>query len=135
MEEAIAEEEVFEHCLRNFLQWLQVLTLSSVEACDAWGNYNVAWELVSDLKKDGNCVISMPCSYLAEQQKQSVAQFLESLSHIPETVFVFATTVVANQEAMNDPCWVKYRQSASALSSLLDSAATRNRAYFHENEP
>ena len=53
MADAISDEELFELYLSNFLKWLDVLTMEPVELCDTWGNYNVAWELVSDLNADG----------------------------------------------------------------------------------
>lgn len=130
MADEITLEESFEYSLHNFLQWLEVMTLEPIELCNAWGNYNVAWELVSDLNTDGGASISSPCSYLNVQQKQAIQSFLASLGNIPKSVLVGATSVSANQEAMSHPCWLPFKASASALLKTLQSAATRNKAYF-----
>ena len=126
----ITDEEAFEYCLKNFLEWLHVLTLEPIDLCNSWGNYNVAWELTHDLKSDGDAVIALSCSYLSDAQKQEVRNFLSSLSSIPESLLVSATTVEANQEAMKHPCWVPFRKSALSLSQILESAAVKNRHYF-----
>lgn len=126
----ISDEEGFESSLRNFLQWLDVLTMEPVELCNAWGNYNVAWELISDLNADGNAVLKAACSYLRDEQKHDVSKFLDSLNNIPKSLLVSATTTSANQDAMSDPCWMPYRQAARGLLQALASAAARNRAYF-----
>jgi hypothetical protein len=68
---SISDEEVFEISLSNFLQWLEVLTMRPVELCDTWGNYNVAWELVSDLNADGSFIVAAHCGYLDERQRDS----------------------------------------------------------------
>lgn len=126
----ISDEEGFEYSLHNFLQWLDVLTMEPVELCNAWGNYNVAWELISDLNADGNSVLKAAASYLSEEQKQEVSDFLDSLDNVPKSLLVSATTILANQEAMSDPCWLPYRKTARALLQALESAAARNRTYF-----
>lgn len=130
MADEITLEESFEYSLHNFLQWLDVMTLEPVELCNAWGNYNVAWELVSDLNSDGNAAISNPYSYLNAYQKEEIQRFLASLENIPQSVLVGATSVSANQEAMSHPCWLPFKASASALLKTLEPAATTNRAYF-----
>lgn len=126
----ITLEESFEYSLHNFLQWLEVMTLEPIELCKAWGNYNVAWEIVSDLNTDGTAAISSPCSYLNAQQKQAIQSFLASLGSIPKSVLVAATSIVANQEAMSHPCWLPFKASASALLKTLEPAANRNKEYF-----
>lgn len=130
MVDEITLEESFEYSLHNFLQWLEVMTLEPIELCNAWGNYNVAWELVSDLNTDGNAAISSPCSYLSESQKQAIRSFLASLGNIPESVLCGAASVSANQEAMSHPCWLPFKASASNLLKTLETAATRSKAYF-----
>lgn len=135
MIDAVTDKEAFEYSLRNLLEWLRILTLPPGELCDAWGNYNVAWELVSDLKADGNSTISLSSSYLTEEQKKKVADFLDSLSKIPEAVLVSATSIEANQEAMSHPCWTTYRASAAELIQELSSAAERNRKFFSADKP
>lgn len=132
MEDTITDEEAFEYSFHNFLQWLHVMTLQPVEQCDAWDNYNVAWELVNDLKSDGNFAITSPASYLTEQQKQKVRAFLESLSTVPQSLLVSATSIDANQKAMSHPCWVPLRESAGALLNQLEPAAKRNRIFFEK---
>lgn len=130
MLEEISLEESFEYSLHNFLQWLEVLTLEPIELCNAWGNYNVAWELVSDLNADGTAAISSPCGYLNEQQKKAIQSFIVSLGDIPKSVLVAATSISANQEAMSHPCWLPFKVSASALITTLEPVAIRNKAYF-----
>lgn len=130
MSDAITFEESFEYSLHNFLQWLEIMTLQPAEACEKWGNYNVAWELVTDLKIDGGHILDMACSYLSEDQKLKVAGFLEELASIPQQVLVGATSVAANQEAMAHSCWVPFRVSAQELLQVLEPAALKNREYF-----
>lgn len=130
MSDAISLEESFEYSLHNFLEWLQVMTLEPIDLCNAWGNYNVAWELVADLKNDGGSIVEMPCSYLTAEQKQDVLGFLDSLANIPDELLVSATSVAANQKSMSHPCWGPYRFAASVLLQKLESARVRNQRYF-----
>jgi hypothetical protein len=130
MTESISEEESFEYCLKYFLQSLAVLIMEPIELCDVWGNYNVAWELVADLKFDGKSINSSNCSYLTDNQRQEVHAFIDGLAVIPETLFVSATTATANQQAMSHACWVPIRKSADALIHALESASKRNAEYF-----
>ena len=104
--------------------------MEPVELCDTWGNYNVAWELVADLNSDGSAVVTMPCSYLSEEQKQEVRLFLDGLRNVPKALLVSATSVEANQKAMSHPSWLPCKMTALALLQLLESAAERNKAYF-----
>lgn len=130
MEGAISDDELFEISFGSFLKWLEVMTMEPVELCETWGNYNVAWELVSDLNADGRFIIAAKCGYLSEQQKQQIHTFLDSLTLIPKSLLVSATTAVVNREAMSHPCWARYRESAHVLLGVLESVAERNRAYF-----
>jgi len=130
MSEAIEDDEVFEHSLYHFLQWLEILIMQPKEASEIWGNYNVAWEIVDDLKQDGNSIVSSISSYLTTQQKQEVLNFLLSLETIPQEILVSATTVESNIAAMSHSCWNEYRESAQKLLKVLDSSAARNREYF-----
>ena len=130
MTDEITLAESFEYSLQSFLQWLDVMTLEPIDLCNAWGNYNVAWELVADLKTDGNAAISSPCSYLNPQQEQAIKSFLASLGNIPNSVLVAATSIVANQKAMSHPCWLPLKASALDLLKALEPAATRNKKYF-----
>jgi hypothetical protein len=130
MTQTIPDEEAFEYTLQNFLKSVDVMTMEPVALCNAWGNYNVAWELVSDLKGDGKAIVTMACSYLDDGQKQDVRPFLDGLGDIPKALLVAATSPLANQQAMNHPCWVPFRRSASELLAKLEPVAVRNRAYF-----
>src|ERR1700752_4394830 len=130
MTQTIPDHEAFEYKLQNFLRSLQVMTMGPVELCNAWGNYNVAWELVSDLKGDGDAIVTVASSYLDDDQKQGVRQFLDSLGAIPQALLVTATSQSANQEAMSHPCWVPFRTAATELLAKLQPVAARNRAYF-----
>lgn len=130
MGEEITNEEAYEYCLSNFLKWLDVLAMEPVELCDTWGNYNVAWELVNDLKTDGQCIVSMACGYLSESQKLKVRDFLGSLEAIPKSLLLGTTTVQENVEAMSHPCWQAYKKSSVALVQCLEPAAKRNRKFF-----
>jgi hypothetical protein len=135
MADTMTHEESFEYSLHNLLQWLHIMTLQPGELCNAWGNYNVAWELVTDLRNDGRLTISSPASYLTEDQKQKVSAFLESLGTIPQSLQVSATSITENQKAMSHPCWVPFRESAARLLKLLEPAAKRNRVFFNTQHP
>jgi len=130
MTETIQDDELFEHNLHHFLEWLEVLVMQPKDACETWGNYNVAWELVNDLKLDGNAITANPYSYLTEDQKQEIINFLSSLVKIPESILVSATTPEANEEAMSHPYWKNYRLAAQKLIKILGSASKRNKEYF-----
>jgi hypothetical protein len=126
----ITEEENFEYNLRNFLKWLEVLAMDPIKQCNAWGNCNVAWELTTDLNADGNFIINSPYSYLDQNQKNQIDNFLTSLKNIPRSVLVSATSAAANQEAMSHPCWPPFRKRSSELIHILETANTRNKIYF-----
>jgi len=130
MTDEITLEESFEYSLHNLLEWLEILSLDPIELCSSWGNCNVAWELVSDLKTDGNAAISNPRGYLDAHQKQEVLGFLASLNSIPKSVLNGATSVHANQEAMSHPCWFQVKASALVLLKTLEPAVGKNKAYF-----
>jgi hypothetical protein len=130
MAQAISDEEAFEYTLQSFLKAVDVMTMEPVALCNAWGNYNVAGELVFDLKGDGQAIVTMLCSYLDDGQKQNVRRFLDSLGDIPDALLAAATSPSANQQAMSHPCWVPLRRGASELLVNLEPAAARNRAYF-----
>jgi hypothetical protein len=130
MTETISDEEAFEYTLKNFLTSLQVLSMEPVELCNAWGNYNVAWEIVLDLRGDGEAIVAIGCSYLNDEEKRGVRQFVDRLDDIPESVLAAATSALANQQAMSHPCWTPLRAAATQLLEKLETAATRNRTYF-----
>ena len=126
----VTQQDAFEYSLRNFLEWLRIMTLPPADLCEVWGNYNVARELVSDLRTDGGAVVSTPGSYLSAVQKEVVADFLRSLEQIPRSILVSATSASANLEAMSNACWVPYRSFAGAVLDQLHSASVRNKEYF-----
>lgn len=130
MNETISLEESFEHSLRNFMNWLEQAKKQPVELCNTWGNYNVAWEIIADLTRDGTTIIAAPCSYLSEEQKRKVQTFLKSLAEIPEFLLDAATSHSANVEAMSDASWIPIRAGASLLLTSLAPLAERNRKYF-----
>lgn len=57
-------QETFEQGLNLFIGFLEVMAMEPVEQCEVWGNYNVAWELVTDLKNEGHIISTFECSYL-----------------------------------------------------------------------
>lgn len=131
MAEQASREETFELSLHSFLQWLGALAMGPKEACDMWGNYNVAWELIDDLKGHAKVILEHPDSYLTLPQRIEISRFLESLSAIPHNVLDSATSAEDNYAAMSHPCWQQYRKSAAHLMEILASAAKRNKEYFH----
>jgi len=130
MTDRVPLEESFEYSLRNFLEWLEIMAMEPTQLCNTWGNYNVAWELVTDLNVDGEEIVSMPCSYLSKEQKTAVIDFINNLKHIPEEVLTSATSAEENQKAMHNPCWLPHKKAAAILIQKLESAATKNRDYF-----
>lgn len=130
MPEEMTVDEWFEYTLRNFLRALEVMTLEPIEQCQVWGNYNVAWELVTDLKNDGADIQELACSYLSPVEKQAVAVFLDCFRDVPDAILVSATSIKANQVAMSHPCWAPLRKRAANLLLRLESASIRNRSYF-----
>jgi hypothetical protein len=87
------------------------------------------------LKSDGYSAVSMPSSYLTQEQRKKVTEFLDSLNKLPESVMISATSIEANQKAMSHPCWATYQTSAAELIQELDSAAKKNRDFFSAEEP
>lgn len=131
MTDEVSLEETFELSLHSFLQWLAALAMGVGKACDTWGNYNVTWELIDDLKGHGQVILESPNSYLTHQQRIETSRFLESLNAIPGEVLKSATCVEENYAAMSHPCWGQYRESATRLMETLAPAAKKNEAYFH----
>jgi len=104
--------------------------MEPAKQCETWGNYNVAWELVTDLKNEGYIISTFECSYLTEQQKHEVTNFINSLSNIPEALLIQATTATENLKAMSHSIWEPIRKDAAKLITILQSAAVRNKEYF-----
>jgi hypothetical protein len=67
---------------------------------------------------------------LNQDQKQAVRIFLTSLSNIPKSLLISATSASANFEAMSHSCWSPFRITAANLLKALESAAVQNQAYF-----
>jgi len=133
MTEEMDAEETFENLLFYFLMWVQVTTLPLVELCKKWGNYNVAWELLHDLRSNGEAIVASTCSHLTADQKKAVTEFLQKLNSVPESLLVSATSADANHKVMSHSWWVPLRSSAALLLKNLDSATTRNAEYFRRN--
>jgi Asp-tRNA(Asn)/Glu-tRNA(Gln) amidotransferase C subunit len=123
-------QETFEQELNLFIGFLEVMAMEPVEQCEVWGNYNVAWELVTDLKNKGLIISTYECSYLTEYQKEEVKNFINSLSSVPETFLIQATTATENIKAMCHPVWEPIRKDAAKLIKILQSAVVRNNEYF-----
>lgn len=111
------------------------MTLGANELCASWGNYNVAWELVSDLKLDGYLVVNSEATTLTPRQRRQVQRFLDCLDKIPSSLLAGATTAAANVAAMSHPAWVPYKNNAAALLNELAQVAEQNRRYFDAGEP
>ena len=122
-------QETFEQGLKLFIGFLEVMAMDPIEQCEVWGNYNVAWELVTDLKNEGHIISTFECSYLTEQQKHEVKNFINSLSCIPEVLLTQAITAIENQKAMSHPVWLPIREDAVKLIVNLQSAVVRNKEY------
>jgi len=90
MTEEMDAEETFENLLFYFLMWVQVTTLPLVELCKKWGNYNVAWELLHDLRSNGEAIVASTCSHLTADQKRR-SQGFQKLNSVPESLLVSAT--------------------------------------------
>jgi len=123
-------QETFEQGLSHFIGFLEVMSMEPVEQCEVWGNYNVAWELVTDLKNEGHIISTFECSYLTEQKKSEVKSFIASLSSVPEALLIQAITATENQHVMSHPAWVPIRKNAAKLISILQSAVVKNKEYF-----
>jgi hypothetical protein len=130
MSESIPIEEAFEYYLRNFLQWLEVLTLDAAQRCVLWNNYNLACELVSDVEIDGSAIVELSCSYLTDKQKSDVRSFLAEIKNIPEPLLVFGASRASHVEAISHPFWEHFRANAATLLQKLAPAAAKNQEYF-----
>lgn len=128
--EKMSEEEAFAHAFFYFIKALKVLAADADEQCEYMSNYNVAWELKSDVSRSAGLLKLPGARELTQDEKDGIAAMVAALSALPASLLVAATTEAANKKAMNDPCWIPVRVRAAELLSLLAAATARNEAFL-----
>jgi len=118
MTSEISEEEGFSLAYRVFWDAVNMLAQNAVTQCNMMGNYNVAWELKSDISA-GSYLTKSNSSSLSQEQKSGIDNLIEALASVPDSVLISAKSASANLSAMNHLCWEPLRAQASELLELL----------------
>lgn len=129
MSEEISEEEGFANAFFYFIKALRILAADADTQCKRMGNYNVAWELKSDVSA-GAYLLSLPGGALTQEEKDGIAAIVVALNGLPASLLVAATTEDTNKKAMDDPSWTPLRARASELLKVLAGATARNEAFL-----
>ncbi len=132
----MSEREAFENGFFYFFEALEILASSPEAQCKRVGNYNVAWELKSDVSAVSYLLQSPSSSRLSAEQRQGISELVLALDTIPKQLLVSCTTEQGNVLVMNHDSWAPLRVQASALLSFsvppLTTAIVTFRAKDHE---
>ena len=127
--EPISEREGFENSYRVFRETLEAVAMPPIQACEAYGGYNVAGEFVLDLRA-GQYLCESPASTLTLEQKAGVARLISTVNQVPREAASFTDRASESIANLEHPSWVPVREQAAALLNVLDSATQSNNAYF-----
>ena len=135
--EEMSREESEHHSFHTFHGLLQRLSLPAVEASNANGNYNTAWET-----KDG--IANHPISYLAESaflglstaQIDSIRTITKMVAALPDEAVSPKNTNTRTLEgdiaSLRHPAWDPVRAYAAEVVEILQPVAVRNDTYFKQ---
>ena len=132
-EDGISEADDFANVFFYFIKALKVLAKDADAQCEYMGNYNVAWELKSDVSA-GAYLLNLP-GELTQREKDGIAAMVAALNELPVSLLAGATTETANKKAMNAPDWVPLRVRAAELLRLLSGAIRKNEAFLASDGP
>lgn len=122
----IPDEEAFEASFRVFLNAVEALSKSPVEACEQYGHYNVAWEIKDDVSA-GLYLFNNPKCKLSAQQRGAVSGLVEALREVPDGVVVFTDVRSESLARMQHPSWAVARVQAANVLRLLEPLSSRGR--------
>jgi hypothetical protein len=126
-EEAMDEEEKYQHIFFYFIRALRTLAMDAEPQCDSQGNFNVAQELQHEVLC-GRYVIGK--GKLNEAEETAIAAVTSAIGTVPDSALKFAEGHASNVKNMRHPAWIPVRTAAATLLKLLDSRIAENNAYF-----
>lgn len=134
MSKEISEEDAFANGFFYFIQAIKILSADAKVQCTCMGNYNVAWELKSDVSA-GAYLLNLPSAPLTQEEQDGIVAMVAALKEVPTSLLIEATTEAANKKAMSHPCWIPLRAHAAELLRLLAAATQRNESFLGKRGP
>lgn len=128
--ETMGPEETYHHVFFYFIQALRVLAMDPELQCEAQGNYNVAFELQSEILS-GRYLIGK--DRLSDLEESTVAALASAIDAVPDSALAFAKGHASNVRNMMNPAWTPIRAQAASLLALLDARISENNAYFAQH--
>jgi hypothetical protein len=107
----LSEKEAIENELCYLGKALHTLSLGPKEQCEIMGNFNVAWELKSDVSR-GLSIVESRCLDFSAAQETAMRQLIDLLNKVPNSVLAQATTPEENLRAMRHRSWNSPRKHA-----------------------
>ena len=119
---------------RVFAMSLDFLARGPEEQCALMGNYNVAWELKTDVQAGAYLVASSP-EMFSVAQAESIRALSLGLETIPTDVLNAAVGAELNAAAMRHEVWIPLRHRAASLLSALALLNARCEAFLSTEVP
>ena len=123
----IEEADAFHNAFRTYFMAVETLAAEPEDQCEQLGDYNVAWELKSDVQS-GRYLLKR--GHLSAEEEQ----LIESLAFVLEEVNTQALPAGAGREpnlrAMSHPSWAPSRSLARTAQPVLARAAQRSAAFL-----
>lgn len=127
--EAISDVEAFENAYGTFIFCLGALAGSPEEACEKYGNYNVAWEIQDDVAS-GVYLAKNLAHRLSLDQVAAIQALANALKSLPKDAIGFTKVIEESLENMRHPAWEKVRRMAAELQNGLRTVTAENVRYF-----
>jgi hypothetical protein len=133
--QGISERESFENGYYYFVQAIDTLSLPADAQLQRMGNcpYNLAWELVYDVRAGEYLLRSPSSSRLSHAQRQAIEALLTELTGVPSELFVGGGRV-RNLEVMSHPFWQPLRLRAAHLLRELEPATKECRRFLNMDD-
>jgi hypothetical protein len=128
--EAMGPEETYHHVFFYVIQALKILAMDPEQQCEAQGNYNVAFELQSEILS-GRYPIGK--GRLSALEESAIAGLASVIAAVPDSALVFANGHAPNVRNMMNPAWAPMRAQAASILALLESRIAENNAYFEQH--
>ena len=125
----ISHEEEFGNAYRVFHQALEALAMEPAQTCEAYGHYNVAWEIVDDVSA-GRYLFDNPSCPFSQQQRTVLAQIATALSNAPADVVRFTNIKQESLTQMSHAFWAPIRDQARAAVTLLGPITAQNARFM-----
>lgn len=123
----IADEEEFHSSYRVFLNAVEMLSFVAEEQCRLMGDYNVAWELKSDVAA-GRYLVGR--GYLNKAQEAWVTALVAALEVVDTQILPSGAGREANLAAMLEPAWEPLRFLSKEVLLQLASFTEENSNYL-----